>query len=128
MAKRVFTDIEPLMFKYGVDFLFAGHEHNYESQWPTKNGTVIAKSYDNPKGPIHIVAGAGGAPALDTFGPVNDFTRTRLSDWGYGQVSVPDSKTFNFKYIYNNNGSVFDEWTVTQDNHGPFPTESDLIQ
>lgn len=45
-------------------------------------------SYNNPKGPVHIVTGAGGAPAFDTFGAASDFTRKRLKDWSYGKVIV----------------------------------------
>lgn len=77
-------------------------------------------SYNNPRGPVHIVTGAGGAPAFDTFGPANDFTRKRLKDWSYGKVTVSNSTHFTYNHVFNSNGSLFDTWTVVQENHGPF--------
>ena len=54
-------------------------EHNYESTYPVIHNKKISSSFVNPKAPIHIVTGAGGAPALDTFGTYAPWTRKRVS-------------------------------------------------
>merc|ERR1711865_1165261 len=112
-------DIEPLMMKYGVDFGFYGHEHDYETSWPVYNGSIVGgKSYSNPKAPIHIVTGAGGAPGLDAFGNFGPWSRNQLSAWGYGRVTVHNATTFEYNHILNSNGSVYDRVVVMQNGHG----------
>jgi len=115
------ADMEPLMMKYGVDLSFYGHEHNYETTWPVANGTIVGdKSYVNPKAPIHIVTGAGGAPGLDTFGSAGPWTRNQLSAWGYGRVTIYNRSTFVYEHILNADSSVYDTVVVHQDSHGSF--------
>ena len=70
------------MLKYGVDVFFAGHEHNYDVSNPVAYGEPTQRDYVNPKAPIHVVTGAGGAPALDSFGPPGPYTRLQKSAWG----------------------------------------------
>merc|ERR1712080_258282 len=55
MTEKMREDFEPLMLKYGVDLYLCGHEHDYESLWPTKNYQVTDKSFKNPKAPIHVI-------------------------------------------------------------------------
>ena len=57
-------DIEPLLMTHGVDFHFHGHDHWFESEWPMHAGAVTAKSFVNPRAPIHMLSGAGAAPAF----------------------------------------------------------------
>ncbi len=46
--------IEDLLYKYGVDFIFFGHVHAYER-------TNRVYNYANdPCGPVHIIIGDGG--------------------------------------------------------------------
>uniref|UniRef100_A0A834VHS0 Purple acid phosphatase n=2 Tax=Sarcoptes scabiei TaxID=52283 RepID=A0A834VHS0_SARSC len=57
--------LEDLFYKYGVDIIFAGHEHNYERMFPVFNRTVMEGSsslnpYDKPEAPVHFVVGAAG--------------------------------------------------------------------
>ena len=58
-AALVRKDLEPLLFKYGVDFFINGHEHNYERSYPLYKGRSDRSNID-PKATIYIVSGAAG--------------------------------------------------------------------
>ena len=105
-------DIEPLMIKYGVDFLIAGHEHSYESSWPTFYGNLYEKSFTNPKAPIHIVTGSGGPPGLDSLADPMEYTRLRMHDYGYSKVIAHNYTHFEFSHYYNSNDTLFDHFVV----------------
>eukprot|EP00937_MAST-01D_sp_MAST-1D-sp2_P003288 g3288.t1 len=124
-AEKVRQQLEPLMLKHGVDVFFAGHEHNYDVSWPVAHGQPVQKDYTNPQAPVHIVTGAGGAPALDKFGPPGPYTRLQKSAWGYGQVVVANATAFQYTHVLNADHSVFDKFTITQERHGSFdpPTQ-----
>jgi hypothetical protein len=115
-------DLEPLFMKYGVDLFFAGHEHDYESIWPSYNNKLVQKSFVRPRATTHFVTGAGGAPALDKFGDPGPWTRKQLAAWGYGRVTVHNSTHFQYDHILNKDGSTVDSVMVVQPEHGPFPT------
>lgn len=130
-------DVEPLLLRYGVDLFTAGHEHNYESMWPTRNLQPVQKNFEQPQAPIYVVDGAGGAPALDLFGGPGPFTRLQDSSWGWGRVTVHNASHLTYERVQNDRcrqqcqasecpacglpaGAVLDSWTVHQLNHGPF--------
>eukprot|EP00940_MAST-03C_sp_MAST-3C-sp2_P002901 g2901.t1 len=91
------NDVEPLFERYGVDAFLAGHEHDYESIYPTRNNTVLARSFVDPPCTVHFVSGAGGAPALDRFGDPGPFTRKQISSWGYGRIEVHNASVLHFE-------------------------------
>ncbi len=96
--------ISPILEKYGVDLVFAGHVHNYQrtaplSFHPTKIGprgravdgaftvdeAFNGKTVTRAKGIIHIVTGAGGAELYDPWqtdakASWQPWTRTLISD------------------------------------------------
>eukprot|EP00039_Didymoeca_costata_P019413 m.337443 g.337443 ORF g.337443 m.337443 type:complete len:712 (-) comp18135_c0_seq1:199-2334(-) len=141
------SDLEPLFLKYGVDMFLAGHEHDYESIWPVKNCSMdsadcyIGTNFSKPQAPVHVVCGEGGTNGADHFaenwGP---FTRKQLgSDTpgkcdtlksggatqggcsaGYGRITVYNATHLTYQYVLNVNGTVWDEWTIYQPNHGSF--------
>jgi hypothetical protein len=66
----------PLFYKYGVDFILAGHDHDYERSYPvrgTDSGTVLRPrvvstdldTVDSDKGLVHLVIGTGGTKSHD---------------------------------------------------------------
>jgi len=57
--------LEELFYKYGVDIIFAGHEHSYERMWPVYNLEVTQHDYIDCKAPVHIVTGTAGCNELD---------------------------------------------------------------
>jgi len=131
------ADFEPLFLAHGVDMHLCGHEHNYESTWPSIGMKPLQTDFINPQGPIYVVEGAGGAPALDLFGGPAPFTRKQDSSWGYGRITVHNATHLTYQRIANRlckdscqasncppcpwaPGDVTDEWTVVQASHGPF--------
>ena len=78
--------LSPLLEKYGVDLVLAGHVHNYQRTAPLRfqptqvglRGKPVAgeftvdeafdgKTVTRARGPIHIVTGAGGAELYDPW-------------------------------------------------------------
>jgi hypothetical protein len=66
----------PLFYKYGVDFVLAGHDHDYERSYlvsGTDSGTVLRPhvvstaltNIDTDHGLIHLVIGTGGTSGHD---------------------------------------------------------------
>jgi hypothetical protein len=130
-------DVEPLFLKYGVDLFACGHEHNYESMWPTKELAPTQLDFDAPKAPVYVVEGAGGAPTLDLFGGAAPFTRKQDSSWGFGRITVFNATTLMYERVQNDRcrsqcqeatcpacgvdaGTVSDSWVINQPVHGPF--------
>ena len=116
-------DLEPLMARFGVDMYLAGHEHDYESIYPTLNNTVLAKNFTDPPAPVHIVTGAGGAPALDKFGDPGPWTRKQLAEWGYGRITTTNSSVLTYAHVLNSDDSVYDTVSIvkTGGKHEPYP-------
>jgi hypothetical protein len=130
-------DLEPLFLRYGVDLHLSGHEHNYESTWPSKAGAPVQTDFVNPSAPVYVVEGAGGAPTLDLFGGAAPFTRKQDSSWGYGRITILNASHLLYERIANDickdscqeatcppcpwpAGTVTDSWTLIQGSHGPF--------
>jgi 3',5'-cyclic AMP phosphodiesterase CpdA len=66
----------PLFYKYGVDFVLAGHDHDYERSYlvsGTDSGTVLRphvvstskQAVDTDNGLVHLVIGTGGTKGHD---------------------------------------------------------------
>ena len=66
----------PLFYKYGVDFVLAGHDHDYERSYVvhgTDSGTYLRphvvstelNHVDSDKGLVHLVIGTGGTKGHD---------------------------------------------------------------
>jgi hypothetical protein len=66
----------PLFYKYGVDFVLAGHDHDYERSYVvhgTDSGTYLRPSVvstdldkvNSDKGLVHLVIGTGGTKGHD---------------------------------------------------------------
>ena len=66
----------PLFYKYGVDFVLAGHDHDYERSYVVKGtdpGTILRphvvstelSSVDSDLGLVHLVIGTGGTKGHD---------------------------------------------------------------
>jgi hypothetical protein len=66
----------PLFYKYGVDFVLAGHDHDYERSYlvhGTDSGTILRPhvvstdlySVDSDNGLVHLVIGTGGTHGHD---------------------------------------------------------------
>ncbi len=70
--KRVQDKIVPILEKYNVDFVFSGHEHNYQRT------CLVEGNSCGSKGVLYIVTGGGGGP-LYTVGKDQWFTAKQIS-------------------------------------------------
>jgi hypothetical protein len=88
-AKTVRKDLEPLLFKYGVDFFINGHEHNYERSFPLYQGQS-SRSNLNPTATIYIVSGAAGNSEMhEPFTkPQPSWSAFRSNTFGYSRMWV----------------------------------------
>ena len=86
-----------------------------------------------PRAPIHVVSGAGAAPAFGSEAPPTrrtarsggadpGFTRLNLYRWSYSVIEAANATHLFFAQIDNSNSSAIDAWTVVQPAHGKFPT------
>lgn len=147
---RGYPGIEPILYKYGVDLSFWGHEHHYERMYPVFNKRVLVSDthepYHNPKAPIHIVTGiAGNREWIHDF---NDryyrWSAYRSTEFGYTKLNIVNSTHAIVEQVaVANNQSpirnsiltplirttntttetqdrIIDSVTIVQENHGPF--------
>ncbi len=120
-------DLEKLFFKYGVDIIFEAHQHSYERLWPTNNNKVVnsttpGEPYTNPLAPVHIVAGAAGCEEnLGVFdkGPLGSWSALRISDYGYGHVTVVNETHLHWEQLQAESRETVDEIWIIRDRHLP---------
>jgi len=112
--------LEDLFLQYGVDFVFSGHTHHYERTFPVKKSVATQHDYTNPRGIIHVQSGIAGVDGYDvpqedweSFGDTN-FTHS------YSRIIFHDESHATVQQLRNSDGSVLDEFTVTQNKHGSF--------
>jgi len=90
------TNLVPLVEKYGIDILFAGHTHDYE------------RGMQN--GAYYIIAGGGGASLDDTI--YHDWPHIELVKFIYHFVEVDiNGNKLEFRAI-DRAGNIFDEFTI----------------
>ena len=96
-------DIEPLFIKYGIDAIWAGHDHNYERS-SDKNGI------------IHITTGGGGAPSYPQAGvkqPLPDVTSHVFnSTYHYCRLNITGGDKILVDVIEVPSGNVIDSFTI----------------
>lgn len=150
---QIGESLQPLFRKYGVDLYNAGHVHSYENTWPLCDFTTGAicrdsnnnplKTFDEPRGTVHITEGNGGVPGVAaTYGvrkccqsgrwsdgkctsrPAGFWEGCRLVGFGgaYGRITAT-ATTLTYDRVANNGGNITDSWTITQHNHGKFPDQ-----
>ena len=124
-SSGLIKDIEPLLFKYAVDLHVVGHDHFYQSNWPTgPNGHVGLKNFIKPTAPVHVVTGAGGAPAFSgerqpgianpTEKALPDYVRTLIHRWSWSKAIAYNQSVLVWQQIDNINGTILDEWVIVK--------------
>jgi predicted phosphodiesterase len=109
--------LEPLFQEYEVDVYFAGHVHHYSRNWPIYNSVVSQKSYYMPKDTTYLIHGAGG-----NIEGHEAFPTTDIPDWyafgdgayGYGEVTIFNSTTLQFRAFAAGTDALIDEITLTR--------------
>ena len=119
----------PLFDKYKVDLALHGHLHVYERTYPiTFNNEdddepIVQDNnpnniFKNPKGPIFVIVGTGGAHDM-TLSSLDDFAAKGI-DGKFGILDIvlePDQKTLTGTFIENGKKKkVLDEFKIIKDN------------
>jgi len=126
-SAAMISAVEPLLLQAGVDLFAFGHDHFYQSNWPVAQGKAVGKSFVEPRAPVHVLSGAGAAPAFGAEWPAAggggetpDYVRATISRWSYSRLTAHNASHLSFQQVDNINGTVLDAWTIVQHNHGPF--------
>lgn len=112
--------LEPLLHKYNVDIMFAGHEHCYERTYPTLNGNAQAMDdlnvYKNPKHPFWVVQGnAGALVTSDWVSPAPEWSLKTYSGYGFGRLNIYNQTTLFYEVIEASTDEVVDHFWVIKD-------------
>jgi 3',5'-cyclic AMP phosphodiesterase CpdA len=114
----------PLFYKYGVDLVLAGHDHDYERTFAVRGtdpGTFLRPTVistdtdevDTSKGLVHLVLGGGGTSSHDdVYGPPNTAAGVPLTSEIYTRPAV-------FKAVADE--SEVATWSAVRDPNTTFP-------
>lgn len=117
----------PLFNKYGVDMVLQAHNHNYQRTYPimyneARSSTPIitdketSKYTDDPKGPIFIIAGTGGADLYNFTGQA-PYVITQFQRHGFLNVDIDNSKNeYSLSGTFHQNGNMNnqDHFSITK--------------
>lgn len=95
---RMREHLEPLFFKYQVNFIVSGHVHAYMRTHPVYNDTVV------PEAPIYLTLGAGGNEEGHAQGFVNPrkepwVAKRDISEFGYGKMFLRNATHARFSWV-----------------------------
>jgi hypothetical protein len=114
-SSRAASKLIPIFEKYGVDIVFAGHEHNYERTYPMKNGTIVSMNttrYTGLNGTIYMVVGGAGGDLYKGFiKPQPEWSYMRKAVYSIAVVHV-DGKTLELDVIRTDTGETIDSFTI----------------
>ncbi|MCW2928915.1 MAG: metallophosphoesterase [Thermoleophilia bacterium] len=99
-TSRLPGDLGPLLAKYGVDLLVAGHEHWYERSRPL-----------NEAGTLQVTVGGGGGALYPFFYPQQKWSETRDVDFGHVDFEVRGDNELVGRYR-TRDGRVEDTFTI----------------
>ncbi|XP_022651360.1 acid phosphatase type 7-like [Varroa destructor] len=124
--------LEPLLKKFGVDVMWAGHQHSYERIWPIFNGTVLNRTkeaYNEPQGPVHIITGSPGCEeGLSPYGPdplsMSAFHTDH--DYTFSRVHIVDKSHIDIEQVSVPTGAVVDKISIKKALSFPKWQEPDL--
>lgn len=94
--------MEPLLYKYGVNLVLAGHVHAYERSYPSYNF-----QRDDVNGMTYIVIGDGGnREGLATLyiDPQPVWSAFRQAEYGFGSLTFFNSSVLEWQWMRNQDG------------------------
>ncbi|XP_033755251.1 acid phosphatase type 7-like [Pecten maximus] len=120
---RVKHGLEDLFYAQGVDLILQAHEHSYERLWPVYKDRVVAKDYNHPQAPVHIISGASGSSeGTNPMGdrePWSAFASAEGSLNSFGRIHVYNSSHLYFEQVKVKDGQPLDSVWIVQSLHGP---------
>ena len=115
----------PLFDAYDVDLVLQAHNHNYQRTYPitfnnpSPSYPIISDkqkyNFSNPKAPIFVTVGTGGAP-LYNFSSQSPIVITQLAQYDFLNVDIEKLKNANTLTgtFYSNNLNKLDNFTITK--------------
>jgi hypothetical protein len=101
-------NIEPLLRKYGVAVVFAGHVHAYERT------VAVYNNQADSAGTVHITVGTAGAKLNDKWmDQPYSWSASSMSHHGYGLLQIT-SDALSFQLYRSKNNAVADQVTLTR--------------
>jgi len=118
---ELYYGLEELLYTFGVDFYFSGHEHAYERFFPLYKSNAVSTNYNDPKATIHILGGAAGnhEGASQFEGTPPAWSAFRTSSSGIGFLTIFNNTHAEWSQM-GSDGTVLDQIWVVAENHGPF--------
>lgn len=116
--------LEDIFFEYGVDFHFAGHEHNYERMYDIYQNKSNQLTV-NMTSTTYIVTGAPGTCEYNneccSFYPSQpSWSAVRSLDYSYTKFNVYNGTHIHLQQILYDGKTVIDDIWFEQYKHGPF--------
>ena len=96
----------PVYDQYAVDFVFNGHDHDYERSKPLKAGVAQTDG----SGPVYVVQGGAGA---DLY-PAGTSAFTAYSESAYGADVITAGPTMLSGTVFHDDGSPMDSFSKTK--------------
>lgn len=105
--EKIRAVLTPLVDEYGVNFVFTGHDHDYQRSRSIRGNEVVQDGY----GAVYVVSGGGGGKRLFR-GTGNDWF-TAFSDRVYHYIRVHvNNYTIGLEAI-DTTGEIVDSYTVS---------------
>jgi hypothetical protein len=107
--------LEPVLLRYRVDVVMAGHYHSMQRTCACANMTCVPPDGSGGHGVVHYTSGAAGA-SLDaiTLYPSSVIDTTLLGVYGYSIVEAANASALRLTFIASLNGTVMDDVWLTK--------------
>ena len=102
------ANLLPLVERYGVDLVAAGHDHHYERTWPIRDGRRV----ESGCGPVHVLSGGGGASWYARDVTSSPLAATARRVYEYVELTIAGDRIQG--RTIDLDGQVVDEFTVRQ--------------
>ena len=125
---NLIANIEPLLWKYKVNFAFWGHNHALQRMTAVYNREVIQAStpetvddtiintYTNPQATVHVIIGTGGASFdVNYVTPYPAWNEMVMYKYGYARVEAVNASYLTWEWVQGSDGVVYDRASITQD-------------
>ncbi|TMW64568.1 hypothetical protein Poli38472_011448 [Pythium oligandrum] len=119
--------LDSIFMKHHVDVVFSGHYHAYERTCPVyKEQCLEDETTREPRAPIHLMIGSGGAELDDIDYLDAAWSRHRLQEYGYGRFHVHNASHAKVEYVRSRDRHVADQvWIVSSHDWPVDGTESE---
>lgn len=108
-----------ILYRYGVDLVFTGHEHNSQRFLPMFNNQPDQAGYNNPKAPVYLVAGAAGNIEGLTFSYQfpDGYVWGNDQDHAFATLTVHNRTHLTSRFFRSSDGVKIDEQTLYKQHH-----------